>query len=294
MWTTRDGYELVLPRAGVDAVATRLARGRRGSAVRRAVVDAVGQLAQSAWHAPEATAGGQFVAERGARRYDIAARPIGPRTLVITAIRPSTSSVDEEFRLPDGATVSIAVTWLDRVPAGDFMPSEAVNRGHALPPSAPLPAAFSKRGVYVLCRATTPIYVGQTEGDSFVGRWQKRMRTFAEFGVPAPGDTWVHAGVIEHAELGAAKQRGKASRARRITNVDVAEVIVIRQMRKAGVKLNQTHHVNDSGRLVVAPGQSLTFTNTGPKPAHVADIVNQVGPFHLELPALETEGDARR
>jgi hypothetical protein len=183
MWVTQDGHELVLPRAGLDAVAAHLSGGAAcaacATATRRKVAAMVARLVAGARRTPAVVrtpAGAPrqlFAARAGGRPYGIVTRPVGDRRHVITAVRPRPATSHEELRLPTVTKqITVTVDW----------------RSHAT-----LDAVASKfpfAGVYVVeverDGKWVPIYVGKADTETVSRRWRGRLRVFRELDIPLP------------------------------------------------------------------------------------------------------------
>ncbi len=265
MWTTRDGYELVLPRAGVDAVAARLDDGAGADAARRRGVSAVAQLVADAQRTPAvvpSAAGAPrqlFASRRAGRQYGILTRPVGDRRHVITAVRPTPPAAQEELRLPtDTKQITAAVTWKGPVTLDKVV------------------AAFNFRGVYVLeaqrGASWVPVYVGKADGESVGRRWHGRLRTFREFGMPYPAGFRVYGGAVHRRVL--------ITKPRTLTNIDVVETILIRQLlggadaRRlfggAERRLTNSIGAGASSGVVVPAGLRVEITHGGSPPEAIA------------------------
>ncbi len=270
MWTTRDGYELVLPRAGVDAVAARLAAGGAATTAdaRRAVVGTVARLAGAARRAPDATPPGaaaprrRFVAERGARRYDILTRPLGARSHVITAVYPRPGNDELEYR---GASTNFdaVVRFTDRIPL--------MNVGRV---------ASSKRGLYVVELDGQPLYVGITT-QPFAKRWAGRLRVFTELRLKPPPSNYTIA--LAEVRVRQAKGARPPKPAEWEAVLKGVEAAIVRTLVKAGKSLTNQQFMG-SEALPIAAGERIqvTIEPSATKPAYLPPTISAVGPVRYE------------
>lgn len=300
MWVTQDGYELVLPRAGVDAVAARLAGGESGGyvdEVRRRVVRDVARLvteaarAPAVAHSPAGSGRAVFAAERFGRRYAIVTRPVDRGAYVITAVRPVPP--EEELRLWVDKTYTVVVTWSGEISLAKLVARKAANH----------------KGVYIMYHRGRPKYVGQAKGkvsgspQTIALRWQQRLHVFAEFGVPLPNDFVVYAGEVEAFESGT-KLAGDAPLAgvfavvtnkvtkkkdkKSLTAIDLVEAVLIRQLLggeaakqllngKTRFDITNTMYGNpDDPKVQIKANVRLTINHKPQTPPHVDKV--EVGP----------------